>query len=70
MKSIKGQIMKLYSFIVSGKQKAITAFVIGGVGTYLAQNGFNLNNFFSKKTIWAIVVAVAAHLGVYYKKNK
>lgn len=59
----------IYTKVVLGKQKAITAFLIAGVGTYIGQNGLSLSQFASNKTLFALAVAVIAHIAVYYKKN-
>lgn len=69
MKTIKNIISKLYKLIVSGKQKAVIAFVIATVGTYVARHGWTLNSSLLSD-LQALGVGVLAHIGVYFKKNK
>lgn len=60
---------KVYAYLVSGKEKALVAGVVGAVGAYLTQNGLTLKDVLSKAGFHALVVGVVAHLLVYFTTN-
>lgn len=67
--SFKPDLSLIYKTLVSGKQKAIVAFVVATVGTYVARHGWTLNMTLGQ-AVQALCVGVIAHVGVYFKANK
>lgn len=59
----------LYNFLVVGKEKAVVAFLVTAVGTYLAKHGWNVDNVTLTNVVSALVYGVVAHLAVYVTTN-
>lgn len=59
----------IYDTIVVGNQKAIVAFVLPLVGTYIALVGLSLDMTIGQ-AVQVLVTAVVASGGVWFKKNK
>lgn len=60
---------KLKDFAITTKEKAAVGFVVGAVGSYLAQTGLTFDQLWSWTAVKALVVGVATHLFVYFKSN-
>lgn len=60
----------LYDLIVTGKQKAIAAFVVGVVSTYVVKYGFDIETLTVKEAIEQLVYGVIAYAGTYIPTNK
>ena len=67
--NIKLTALNLYKTLTIGKQKAITAFVVAAVGTYVSRHGWKLNMTLSQ-ALQALVVGAVAHVSVYTTRNK
>lgn len=66
---MRNLLKELYVRVVVGKQKAIAAFVVAGVGAFLTKHGLTFHGT-PVSYLQALAVAVAAHLSVYLKNNK
>lgn len=62
-------INKLYANVVKGKEKAIAAFVVAAVGSFLSRHGlkFDVN---ALSYLQAVVIGLIGHIAVYFTSNK
>lgn len=60
----------IYQQFVAGKQKAIAAFVVGFVVTYVAQYGLDLHTLTVQQLLEQLVYSGLSYAGVYLKRNK
>ncbi len=70
MSFLKNLYKRLYALVISGKQKAVGAFLVGTIGSYLVSHGLTLQHLNGKTSLQALLVGVASHLVVYFKKNR
>lgn len=66
---MKNLLSKLYTKVVAKKQKAIAAFLVGAVGSFVAKHGLTLDASLVNY-VQAFVVGVLAHAGVFFTSNK
>lgn len=66
---MKKLLSKLYVTVIVGKQKAIAAFLVGAVGTFVARHGLTLDAT-AASYLQALVVGALAHGSVYFTRNK
>lgn len=66
---LKRIISKLNNAVIVGKEKAVYAFVVSTIGTYLAQSGLTIDQVLSWHGLNALVVGVATHFFVYQATN-
>lgn len=60
---------KIKDFVITGKEKAVVAFIVATVGSYIVQNGLTLKEILSWHGVWALAVGVISHLTVYFTTN-
>lgn len=61
---------KLYEQFIANKQKAIVAFILGVVGSYIAKYGFDIQTLTVGQLIERLIYGAIAYVGVYLKANK
>jgi hypothetical protein len=61
-------IKQLYTLVVVGKQKALVAFVVATVGSYVARHGWTLNMTLGE-ALQSLFIGLVAHLSVFTKRN-
>lgn len=69
LRKLKQLVRKLKDFTITGKEKAVAAFLYSGVTAYMAENHLHFGDLWSIKTLIALVVAVAGHQVVYWLSN-
>lgn len=69
LNKIKGLVAKAKKFVLTSKEKAVGAFVVTFVSTYLGQNGLTVKDLLHKTTLLPLGGAVVAHLVVWLLTN-
>jgi hypothetical protein len=67
--NIKATALQIFTSFVRGKQKAIAAFVIAAVGTFVARHGFTINAS-AASFLQSAFIGLLAHLSVFTTRNK
>ena len=60
---------KLFHFTITTKEKAVYAFVVASVGSYMAQSGLTWHQVLSTSGAKALIVGVLTHQLVYWVEN-
>ncbi|MGH7240842.1 MAG: hypothetical protein ACREGB_00935, partial [Candidatus Saccharimonadales bacterium] len=67
---MKKMFLKLWNFAVVGKQKAVVAFFVTAISTYVAKHGWTLDHATLTNLVSSVVYGAIAHATVYWKTNK
>lgn len=67
-KSNSNPLSALYGKLVVGNEKAVTAFIVAAVGSFIARHGLTLNAS-ALAYLQAVVLGAIAHGAVYLKAN-
>ena len=62
-------IKKIYQIVFAQKQKAVVAFIVAAIGSYIVKHGISLDVTVGD-ALQSIVAGVVAHISVYFTRNK
>lgn len=68
-KNIKDTVLHVCSVFIESKQKAIAAFVVAAVGSFIARHGLTLNAS-AASFLQSAALGLLAHASVYTTRNK
>jgi putative flippase GtrA len=62
-------LQKIKDFTITSKEKAVAAFVVGTVSSYMSQNGLTYKDLLTWSALWALACGVVSHAVVYWVSN-
>lgn len=69
MNKLKLLVLDIQNFTITGKEKAVVAFIVASVGSYLTQHGLTTKDLLDLAILKDVALGVVAHALVYFTTN-